>query len=162
MKEELLYLEPLEVFIKNIQKIKVSKELRYDFILRYIKFISAPFQTKFIWEVDNFGNELYLVNGKYGYFEFDNSRYGMFVQVPDRIYKKAINMKLVTGNIELRNEGKMYTDSKDHWTRITISNVTPWTPKTLIDVIRYANKKDEKFKLTERSLKYLFKEIYTS
>lgn len=162
MREELYYLEPLDVFVRNIKKLRVSKELKYDFILRYIKLINAPFKTKFIWEVDNMNNNLYNVNGKYGYYEFDNSSKGTFIQVPDRIYKKAVNMKLVTGNIELNHEGKMYTDSDSFWTRITISNVTPWTPKTLIDVTRYAEKKGEKFKLTERSLKYLFKEIYVS
>lgn len=162
MKEELIYLEPLDIFIKNVQKIRVNKELKYDFIVRYQKFINAKFQTKFIWEVDNKGHELYKVNGKFGYYEFDNSSKGVFVQVTDRIYKKAKNMKLVTGNIQLTHEGKMYIDSTKFWTRITISNVTPWTPKTLIDVTKYANKKGEKFELTERSLKYLFNEIYAS
>ena len=118
-------------------------------IQKYSEFLES-FKDSYICVIDNEGNYLYRIGNKFGFYQFNNTRDGLFVEVSEEYYTQNDN-RMIEGEISLTHKGRMFIDSKDFWRQYYVGNTFGMTLKKISDVFKYS----ANITLTEKCKEFL-------
>lgn len=123
-------------FISWAMKIKgMTNSEQLLAIQKYSEFLES-FKDSYICAIDDKGDYLYRIGNKFGYYQFNDTREGLFVEVSEEYYAQNDN-RMIEGEIKLIHKGRMYIDSKNFWRQCYVGSTFGMTLKKVSDVFKY-------------------------